>query len=42
MNNNIPKIIHYCWFGTKEIPAQEKADIEGAIKAGVSVNRYKL
>lgn len=25
----IPKIIHYCWFGTKEIPPQEKAYIEG-------------
>lgn len=27
----IPKIIHYCWFGTKEIPPQEKAYIEEGV-----------
>lgn len=25
----IPKIIHYCWFGSKEIPPQEQKYIEG-------------
>lgn len=25
----IPKIIHYCWFGTKEIPEKDKKNIEG-------------
>ena len=24
----VPKIIHYCWFGTKEIPPMEKACME--------------
>jgi len=25
----IPKIIHYCWFGAKEMPASQRAYIEG-------------
>ena len=25
----IPKIIHYCWFGTKEMPSKQKKYIEG-------------
>lgn len=25
----IPQIIHYCWFGDKEIPAEQRAYIEG-------------
>ena len=24
----IPKIIHYCWFGPKEMPEQEKKYLE--------------
>ena len=25
----IPKIIHYCWFGPKEMPLDQKAYIDG-------------
>ena len=28
MDNKIPKVIHYCWFGKKPLPEEYKKNIE--------------